>query len=111
VATVEKYAAWKRPGRFVHGALRCAANVNAALAEKGIKGTGSLMAKSFLNWGKPSGPRPGAVAVFNRGRDRKAGHVAIVAAVKGRQVYLWNPTRRGWRMVPQHRPAIAYRVT
>lgn len=104
-------AAISAPHRFIAGRLICAVNVGAALAERGIAGTGSALAKSYLSWGHPSGPVPGAVAVFNRGNPHgPSGHVAIVAAVAGGTVMLWNPTRHGWRLTPMHRQAIAYRM-
>jgi hypothetical protein len=98
------------PLRFVFGQLTCAVNVNLALAEKGIRGTGSALAKSFLNWGRPSAPVPGAVAVYHRGRDKRQGHVAIVSRVFGRKVLVWNPSRSGWREIAYPRRAITYRV-
>jgi hypothetical protein len=97
------------PSRFIGGRLKCAINVNAALAAMGIQGTGSAMAKSFLNWGRPSGPVPGAVAVYDR-KGRGKGHVAIVSRVEGGTVYVLNPGRGGWREVPYRKQAIAYRV-
>lgn len=107
--TRELDRAWPAPMRFIRGRLICALNVNAALAERGIHGTGSALAKSFLHWGHPSRPVPGAVAIFNRGRDRRLGHVAIVARVERGRVTLWNPSPRGWRLIVYRRPAIAYR--
>lgn len=95
------------PARFIAGRLACARNVNAALAARGIRGTGSALAKSFLRWGRASGPVPGAVAVYNR---RGGGHVAIVAKVVNGKPWVWNPGRRGWRLVAYPRQAIAYRV-
>jgi hypothetical protein len=104
------FAAIAAPARFIAGRLTCAVNVNAALAERGIRGTGSAMAKSFLAWGRPTAPVPGAVAVFHRGSPKSAsGHVAIVAKVEGGKVWLWNPSRSGWRLTASHRQAIAYR--
>ncbi|WP_445488561.1 hypothetical protein [Rhodopseudomonas sp. RCAM05734] len=99
-----------RPGRYIAGRLICAVNVNAALAERGIRGTGSAKAKSFLDWGQASGPVPGAVVVSNRGRH--GGHVAIVSRVEGGQVYVWNPSPRGrgWQEVAYRHRAISYRV-
>lgn len=98
-------------GGFIRGRLICAANVNAALAARGIRGTGSRFAKSFLSWGRPSGPTPGAVAVFSRGR--RGGHVAIVHSVRpnGEVIYL-NPSsrRQAWEIGPYRRKPIAYRV-
>lgn len=99
------------PARFIGGRLICAVNVGAALAERGIKGTGSALAKSYLHWGRASGPVPGAVVVFNRGGPRSSsGHVAIVAGISHGAIMLWNPSRHGWRLTRLHRHPIAYRV-
>lgn len=99
------------PSAFIRGSLICAANINAALAAKGIRGTGSRLAKSFLSWGRPSGPVPGAVAIFHRGR--KGGHVAFVDHVRpdGTVIYL-NPSsrRQRWEVGPYGRKPIAFRV-
>lgn len=98
------------PVRFVRGRLICADNVNAALAERGIRGTGSRLAKSFLGWGRASGPVPGAVAVYHR---RGGGHVAIVSHVDANgRVWVWNPSarRQAWQLAPYGKSAIAYRV-
>jgi hypothetical protein len=50
--------------RFIRGRLVCAVNVGAELARRGIRGTGSARAKSYLSWGRASRPVPGVVAVF-----------------------------------------------
>jgi hypothetical protein len=97
-----------KPSGFIPGRLICAVNVNAELARRGIKGTGSALAKSFLKWGRSSQPVPGAVAVYNRGGSK--GHVAIVSRVEGSTVWVWNPSRRGWREQVYRKRAIAYRV-
>jgi uncharacterized protein (TIGR02594 family) len=57
----------------------CAAFVNASLGHAGIKGTGSNMARSFLNFGSPTtAPKPGDIAVFQRGGPNAAtGHVGF----------------------------------
>lgn len=56
----------------------CAAFVGSMLKRAGIKGTGSLMARSYLNWGNAlQAPRLGCVAVFSRGAP-PSGHVAFV---------------------------------
>lgn len=81
-----------RPSRYIAGRLICAVNVNSALAERGIRGTGSALALSFLRWGSASAPVPGAVAVSHR---RGGGHVAIVSRVSDGQVWVWNPSPRG----------------
>jgi hypothetical protein len=95
--------------RYIAGRLICAVNVGAALAERGIKGTGSALALSYLRWGQASGPVPGAVAVSSR---RGGGHVAIVSRVDAGQVYVWNPSPRGhgWQEVAYRHRALSYRV-
>jgi uncharacterized protein (TIGR02594 family) len=57
----------------------CAAWANKVLADAGMPGTDSLMARSFLAWGHPvSGvPKVGDVVVMRRGRNRYAGHVGF----------------------------------
>ncbi len=96
---------------FIRGRLICAANVGQELARRGIKGTGSRLAKSYLGWGRASPPVPGAVAVFNRGG--RGGHVAIVHSVRpdGTVIYL-NPSarRQAWVVGPYGRRPIAFRV-
>jgi uncharacterized protein (TIGR02594 family) len=57
----------------------CAAYVNATLAQTGQKGTGSNMARSFLDWGQEvSQPQRGDLAVFSRGDPNGPfGHVGF----------------------------------
>ncbi len=56
----------------------CAAFVGAALERSGIACTRSLLARSYLSWGEAvTMPKFGAVAVFSRGSDPTAGHVAF----------------------------------
>ncbi|MFY9223123.1 MAG: TIGR02594 family protein [Blastocatellia bacterium] len=64
----------------------CASFVNWTLKEAGIKGTGSAMARSFLNWGKPTEPKPGAVVVFSRGNNPSQGHVGFYLGTEGNMV-------------------------
>lgn len=95
------------PRRHVAGPLTCAVNVNAALAERGLRGTGSAMAKSFLAWGRAcSCATPWSVRVYHRGRNRAAGHVAITADASGN---IHNPGKRGWQYGPDTRRPIACR--
>jgi uncharacterized protein (TIGR02594 family) len=57
----------------------CAAYAGAVLKRAGVAPTGSLMARSYLNWGTAiSESRPGAIAVFSRGADPAAGHVGFL---------------------------------
>lgn len=98
-----------RPSRYIAGRLVCAVNVNSALAERGIKGTGSALAHSFDRWGRSSGPQVGAVAVTDR---RGGGHVAIVSRVEGGRVWVWNATggRHGWHEIEYTNRHARYRV-
>jgi len=99
-----------RPGRYIAGRLRCAVNVGIALAERGIKGTGSALAHSYDQWGvRVAKPVPGAVAVTDR---RGGGHVAIVSRVEGSRVFVWNPGSRGrgWSEIEYTNRHARYRV-
>jgi uncharacterized protein (TIGR02594 family) len=56
----------------------CAAFVNGVLGAEGIKGTGSLAARSFLNFGTATNnPKPGDIVVLGRGGDPSKGHVGF----------------------------------
>ena len=56
----------------------CAAFANAILKKAGHEGTGSLMARSFLSYGKKTWrPSKGDIVVFKRGRSRSSGHVGF----------------------------------
>lgn len=56
----------------------CAAFVNSTLAQSGLAGSGSNLARSLLNVGTPvSVPAPGDVAVFSRGNDGVSGHTGF----------------------------------
>ena len=57
----------------------CAAFVNASLQQTGIEGTGSNMARSFMDWGQPvTQPQEGDLAVFSRGDPSgPSGHVGF----------------------------------
>lgn len=60
----------------------CAAFAGAMLRRAGWKPWGNLMARGALNWGTAlSGPIPGAIVVFPRGRP-PSGHVGIVELVQ-----------------------------
>ena len=57
----------------------CAAFVNSTLKQSGVEGTGSNMARSFLDWGQPvEKPQEGDIAVFSRGDPNGPyGHVGF----------------------------------
>lgn len=55
----------------------CAAFVGAMLARSGIKPSGSLSARSYLDWGtKLAAPRQGCIVVLKRGKGWQ-GHVTF----------------------------------
>jgi len=61
----------------------CAAFANGVLKQNGLTGTGSLMARSFLGYGKPvnsNSVQQGDIAVFGRGKA-PFGHVGFVDSV------------------------------
>lgn len=56
----------------------CAAFVNAVLAANGLPGSGSLMARSFLNYGTATqDPQPGDLVILRRGSGNVQGHVGF----------------------------------
>jgi uncharacterized protein (TIGR02594 family) len=67
----------------------CAAFVGACLARASVKPTGSLMARSYLDWGVAvDAPRLGAIAILSRGDDPSLGHVGFVVGINGNQLLL-----------------------
>ncbi|MGE0053153.1 MAG: TIGR02594 family protein [Hyphomicrobium sp.] len=67
----------------------CAAFTGAMLARAGMKGTGSLLARSYLDWGTTlEAGRIGAVAVLSRGADPGAGHVGFVVGRNDKSLFL-----------------------
>ncbi len=63
----------------------CAARVGSCLVRAGLPTPPkavNLMARSYLNYGTPCEPKPGAIAVWARGRP-PSGHVNIVVDVLG----------------------------
>jgi uncharacterized protein (TIGR02594 family) len=96
----------------------CAAWANAVLQSSGIRGTNSLLARSFLGWGAAtSSPKEGDVVVMARGRSARSGHVGffverqtingrsyvkVLGGNQGKQVSVaWYPESRvlGYRRV------------
>lgn len=60
----------------------CAAYVNSSLAQSGYKGTGSNLARSFLNYGEAvDQPQRGDIAVFSRTNNPNLGHVGFYDSV------------------------------
>lgn len=67
----------------------CAGFANAMLTSNGYQGTGSLLARSFLNYGiKTYTPDEGDIVVLRRGRNNFSGHVGFFVGYeyyRGRQ--------------------------
>ena len=56
----------------------CAGFANAVLVGTGYQGTGSLLARSFLNYGVTThSPNEGDIVVLKRGHNRSQGHVGF----------------------------------
>lgn len=88
-AIVQYFAEAGHPGTTSDEIPWCAAYVGACLARSDLKPTGSLRARSYLEWGTPlDGPRVGAVCVLKRGASETAGHVAFVIGWTERHVHL-----------------------
>lgn len=67
----------------------CAAFVGACLKRAGASGTGSLRARSYLQWGSQrDAPEYGAVAVLSRGKNPALGHVGFIVGETDRHVFL-----------------------
>lgn len=64
----------------------CAAFVGAMLARAGMKGTGKLNARSYLDWGVPvdrAAAREGDIVIFKRGNSSWQGHVGFFVRDNG----------------------------
>lgn len=67
----------------------CAAFVGSCLTRAGYPSSRSLLAKSYLTYGKAlDGPALGALVVFNRGSSPAAGHVGFVVGWDEGTVYV-----------------------
>lgn len=87
--------------------LYCALGVNKALADAGIPGTASGLARSFRQWGKPTKfPQRGDIAVVG------AHHVAVVVGrtAAGVEVVSFNDARHEVRRVIYPLRGVQYRA-
>ena len=67
----------------------CAAFVGSCLERAGAGSTRSLMARSYLKWGKAlKHPKKGAVTVFSRGSNKALGHVGFYLGENSRSIFL-----------------------
>jgi uncharacterized protein (TIGR02594 family) len=91
---IEQYYVLSGAARMTDDVPWCAAFVGAVLKKAGIKPSGSLMARSYLNWGQPiSVPKPGAIVVFRRGTPPQ-GHVAFFLKDEGRTISVVGGNQR-----------------
>lgn len=83
--TLNSFLQKSNPGLDPSKTPWCAGFANSVLSAEGLKGTGSLAAKSFNSWGNPTtNPKTGDIAVFNdmTGKNDPAhGHVGFVQNV------------------------------
>ncbi|WP_038790444.1 NlpC/P60 family protein [Burkholderia pseudomallei] len=75
----------------------CSSFVNWCFSRVGIAGTGSALARSWLEWGRPlSEPAYGCVAVLMRDRPTSwKGHVGFYLRHDDERVYLFGGNQRG----------------
>jgi len=68
----------------------CAAFVGAVLAQSGLRGTGKLNARSYMDWGvETKTPERGDVVVLWRGtRDSWKGHVGFYVGTEGNYIHI-----------------------
>ena len=68
----------------------CSSFVNWCLANVGIDGTGSALARSWLDWGEPiEQPRVGCIAVLYRDDPASwKGHVGFFLRIDGERIHL-----------------------
>ena len=74
------------PGVMDDETAWCAAFVGAMLRRAGVKSTGALNARSYLDWGTPVDRKnalPGDVVIFKRGNSSWQGHVAFFVKDRG----------------------------
>ena len=87
----------------------CAAFANAVLKKSGKKGTGSLTARSFMNWGtKTTSPRSGDVVIL---KNKHGYHVGFFVGRKGNQVLVIGGNQSNSVKVTAYsaRSVVAYR--
>ena len=70
----------------------CSSFVNWSLAQVGIAGTNSALARSWLDWGVPLDlPRTGCIVVLTRDDPASwKGHVGFFHRIEFDKIYLWG---------------------
>jgi uncharacterized protein (TIGR02594 family) len=75
------------PGIADDGVPWCAAFVGACLRRTGFAPSGSLRARSYLDWGERlAAGRPGAIVVLSRGASPSLGHVGFLVGMQGDRI-------------------------
>ena len=70
----------------------CSSFVNWTLAQAGMVGTGSALARSWLDWGRPlERPAPGCIVVLYRDDPESwKGHVSFYLRTEGDRIFLFG---------------------
>lgn len=66
----------------------CAAFIGWCLKEAGVRNTGSLLARSYLHWGKKCEPSMGCLVILKRGNKPWQGHVGFFVKEEDGYVYI-----------------------
>ena len=87
---VTEYHAHTNIAGYDDKASWCSSFVNWSLAQAGITGTGSALARSWLDWGEPLiQPMPGCITVLSRGDPAGwKGHVGFFLRLDDEDIYL-----------------------
>lgn len=85
----------------------CAGFVGWVLTSLGFRGSGSLMARSYLEWGQPveeGDERPGDIVIFwRKSKKSRSGHVAFFCRFEGRFVHVAGGNQRDSTSVKEKR--------
>ena len=87
---ISQYHAHTNIAGYDDKASWCSSFVNWCLAEVGVPGTGSALARSWLDWGQPlAAPQPGCIVVLSRDEPTGwKGHVGFFLRCDAANIYL-----------------------
>lgn len=92
--TVEQYYRDAVKQSFRDDVPWCAAFVGSMLRRAGYASSGSLWARSYLNWGvRLNDPKPGAITILSRGNPSQ-GHVGFFIGKQGNDILLLGGNQR-----------------
>ena len=94
---IARYHAGTNLNGYDDKAAWCSSFVNWCLAQAGIAGTGSALARSWLEWGQPlAKPQPGCIAVLYRDDPASwKGHVGFYLRADAQHVFLLGGNQLG----------------